>query len=482
MVNRLTPREAMYYFLDEGRATVHLGSLIIVDPSAAVPGGGLDYATLVALAESRIQFVPRYRQVVKPVLLGLARPVWVDDADFDINFHIRRAGLPQPGGAEQLQDLVGRVLSRPLDPNRPLWEMYLIEGLDDGAMALLTKTHHCMVGPSSPELTQVLLDDEPSFGDTVEDIWMPRSSPSAIQLAFDAITEGLARPGEMAENLVGGNGPISSLRSFAKGTVTQVTELISQFANSAPHSPLNQSTSSTRTFAVASISATEVARVAEHHGCERGDVELAIITGVLRRWMMSFTDTLGAGDTVRVVLPLGIRGTGDEAFEDARQLDPSDWFGEDGPGFVTDLPVGESNPSVVLAQVAGLAARNAHSASRQSGPLLPLLPDLGVVPFGDVAARFFTSWNRHTYNVPIAAAPTPVSQRWLHGVPVRGLFLVPVLLENRALAITVMTYTDRVEFAFLGDRGVLVDLPALVDFTHDAFDDLHPEPGVDGGR
>ena len=88
--------------------------------------------------------------------------------------------------------------------------------------------------------------------------------------------------------------------------------------------------------------------------------------------------------------------------------------------------MGESNPSVVLAQVAGLAARNAHSASRQSGPLLPLLPDLGVVLFGDVAARFFTSWNRHTYNVPIAAAPTPVSQRWLHGVPVRGLFLVPV--------------------------------------------------------
>ena len=212
-------------------------------------------------------------------------------------------------------------------------------------------------------------------------------------------------------------------------------------------------------------------------------MELAIITGVLRRWMLSMTDTLGAGAAVRVVLPLGVR-TGQSDGEPAidGNVGMADWFGEDGPGFVTDLPVGESNPTVVVAQVAGLAQRNAHSASRRSGRLSPLLPDLGVVPIGDVAARFFTSWNRHTYNLPIAVAPMPIGQRWLRGAAVRDMFVVPTLLADRALAITVLTYTDRVEFTFLGDRGVLADLPAMVDYTHDAFDELRPTRGSDGGR
>ncbi len=487
MVNRLTPREAMYYFLDDAGSAVHVGALIIVDAATATTGGALDYRSLVALTEGRIQFVPRYRQVVKPIVLGLARPVWVDDRDFDINFHIRRAALPRPGGAEQLQDLVGRVLSRPLDPQRPLWEMYLIEGLADGAMAVLTKTHRCLLGPRSPELSQVLLDGDPTDRKPTEDLWMPKRSPTAVQLAVGAITEGLARPGEMVENLIGGNGPVAGLRSLVQSSVGQVAEVVSQIANSAPNSPLNQATTSTRTFAVASVSASEATRVAEHYGCTQGDVELAIITGVLRRWMLSFTDTLAAAAAIRVVLPLGVRGAatgevGDEGGEGSGQRSQVDWFEEDGPGFVTDLPVGEANPSVVIAQVAGLAARNAHSATRQSGPLGPLLPELGVVPFGDVAARFFTTWNRHTYNLPIAVAPTSIGQRWLCGVPVRGLFLVPVLLANRALAISVLTYTDRIEFTFLGDRGVLVDLPALVDYTHDAFDELRPDRADDGGR
>lgn len=479
MVNRLTPREAMYYFLDEGSSTVHIGMLIIIEPTAESGDGGLDYQSLVALTEGRIQFAPHYRQIVKPVVFGLARPVWADDPDFDINFHVRRAGLPRPGGAEQLQDLIGRVLSRPLDQERPLWEMYLIEGLADGAMAVLTKTHRCLVDAGSPELSEVLLDAEPTLAASGEDIWMPKASPSSVQLAVDAIAEGLARPGELVENLIGGNGPLGGLRSLVRASVSQVTEVLSQLADSAPDSPLNRATTATRTFAVASISASEVVRVAAHYRCTRGDVELAIITGVLRRWMLSFTYTLAAGDSVRVVLPLGDRATVGE--DDADVDCNTGWFGEDGPGFVTDLPVGEANPAVVIAQVAGLAERNAHTASRQAGRTGPLLPELGFVPFGEVAARLFTSWNSPTYNLPIEVAAEPISQRWLRGVPVRGMFGVPALLANRALAITVLTYTDRVEFAFLGDRGVLDDLPAMVDYTHDAFDELRPERDADGG-
>ena len=244
-------------------------------------------------------------------------------------------------------------------------------------------------------------------------------------LARQKVVEGLVHRQDMprhelVENLVGGNGPLGGLRSLVRASVSQVTEVLSQLADSAPDSPLNRATTATRTFAVASISASEVVRVAAHYRCTRGDVELAIITGVLRRWMLSFTYTLAAGDSVRVVLPLGDRAIVGE--DDADVDCNTGWFGEDGPGFVS-----------------------------------------------------------HTYNLPIEVAAEPISQRWLRGVPVRGMFGVPALLANRALAITVLTYTDRVEFAFLGDRGVLDDLPAMVDYTHDAFDELRPERDADGG-
>lgn len=480
MVNRLSPRDAMFYFLDENGSTTHLGVLLIVDPQATpAPAGAdtdapavnrtLDYPRLVALVENRLQLVPRYRQVVREVTLGLARPVWVDDPDFDVNFHIRRSGLPRPGDIRQLQDLIARVMSRPLDRTRPLWEMYLIEGLPDGKLAILTKTHRCLVdGDGVLEISEVICDEGAASPVLDEDLWMPGSPPGAASLTFGALAEALSRPGEMIESVVRGNSIIAELRSGAEGVVRRFGDVVQQITDSAPSSPLNNATTSTRIFAVASLPRRGCAKIAEHYDCTVNDVELAIVTGVLRRWMLSLREDVQGGDTVRVVLPLSAR---DPAVE--RRIDAEGrWISVGKPSFVTDLPVGEDNPAVRLAQVAGLANRYAQSTRRLSMGPRPWFPELGVVPFPEFSSRAFRNLNRRNYNVPIAMGTAPVGPRYIAGNPVAELYAIPTLMAQRALAISVVDFHDDLQFAFIADRGVLRDLPAMTDYVLESFEEL----------
>ncbi len=175
MTDRLSALDVSFLYL-EGRTTpMHVGGLAIFEP----PPGGLDYERLVALIEQRIALVPRYRQKIAWVPAHLANPVWVDDPDFDVTYHVRRSGLPRPGSDEQLREFCARIQSRPLDRHRPLWEMYLIEGLSGGRIAIATKTHHAMVdGVSAVDIAQVILDTTPEPRADPEQLWMPR--PAAV--------------------------------------------------------------------------------------------------------------------------------------------------------------------------------------------------------------------------------------------------------------------------------------------------------------
>ncbi|MFW0792241.1 wax ester/triacylglycerol synthase family O-acyltransferase [Gordonia sp. CPCC 205515] len=482
MVNRLSPRDAMFYFLDETGATTHLGVLLIIDPHAAAADeeqpsdsdtpttpATLDYPRLVALVENRLQLAPNYRKVVREVTLGLARPVWVDDPDFDINFHIRRSGLPRPGDIGQLQDLIARVMSRPLDRTRPLWEMYLIEGLPDGKLAILTKTHRCLVdGAGALEISEVICDESPEQPVLDEDLWMPGSPPGAASLAFGALAEAMSRPGDLIESVLRGNSIVSELRSGMEGAVRRFGDVVQQITDSAPASPLNNATTSTRIFAVATVPRRGCAKIAERYDCTLNDVELAIVSGVLRRWMLSVHEYVQADDTVRVVLPLSAR---DPAVE--RRIDAEGrWVSVGKPSFVTDLPVGEDNPTVRLAQVAGLANRYAQSSRRLSMGPRPWFPELGVVPFPELSSRTFRNLNRRNYNVPIAMGTLPVAPRFIAGNPVTELYAIPTLMAQRALAISVVDYRDELQFAFIADRGVLPDLPAMTDYVLESFEEL----------
>src|SRR3954471_12226836 len=249
MVTRLSASDASFFGLENSSTPMYVSSLSILRKSR----NGLSYDSLLETVEQRLPQIPRYRQKVREVTLGLARPVWVDDRDFDITYHIRRSALPSPGSDAQLHELIARLGSRPLDKSRPLWEMYLIEGLARNRLALYTRSHQALVnGMTALEIGHVIADrtqKPPQFG---EDIWIPTREPSDRQLLLGAVGEWITRPAEQ----------LGAVRSAVTEVATNGSELAEvgrRFVNiartvargTAPSSPLNTTVSRNRRLTVA---------------------------------------------------------------------------------------------------------------------------------------------------------------------------------------------------------------------------------------
>src|ERR1700742_2595409 len=198
MVTRLSPSDASFYRLENSATPMYVGSLSILQR----PRAGLSYETVLAAVESRLAQIPRYRQKVREVRVGMARPVWIDDGDFDVTYHVRRSALPSPGSDEQLHELIARLAARPLDKTRPLWEMYLVEGLNKNRLALYTKSHQALInGMSALEINHVIADRTRRPAPLPEDIWVPERDPGNTRLLLGALTDWMVGPGTQLQAL-----------------------------------------------------------------------------------------------------------------------------------------------------------------------------------------------------------------------------------------------------------------------------------------
>jgi len=248
MPPRLSALDASFLYLEQPTTPMHVGAVSIFRR----PKAGFDYDRLVELIEQRISLVPRYRQKVRHVPGNLARPVWVDDQDFDVAYHVRRSALPKPGNDAQLNELVARLMSRPLDHSRPLWEMYLVEGLARGRTAVLTKTHQAMVdGVSAIDIGQVILDVSPEPRVVPDELWMPRAEPSDTELVLGALAEAVHRPGELVDTARAAAGDAMATAGKIAEGLGQVFSVAWNASRRAPGSPLNVAISTQRRFAVA---------------------------------------------------------------------------------------------------------------------------------------------------------------------------------------------------------------------------------------
>ncbi len=225
MPDRLSALDASFLYLEQPTTPMHVGAVALFRR----PKTGMTYEDLLRLIEQRIILVPRYRQKVRHVPAALARPVWVDDPDFDLTYHVRRSALPKPGTDRTLNELIARLMSRPLDHTRPLWEMYLVEGLARNRIAVLTKTHQALVdGISAIDIAQVILDVSPLPRDDYSQPWIPRAEPSRMRLVTDAVTEAWTRPGEVVDN-------VRAAAGDATATTGRVLDVLGQVAGwSAP--------------------------------------------------------------------------------------------------------------------------------------------------------------------------------------------------------------------------------------------------------
>jgi diacylglycerol O-acyltransferase len=460
----LSASDASFFGLENSSTPMYVSSLSILRKSR----NGLSYESLLETVEQRLPQIPRYRQKVREVTLGLARPVWVDDRDFDITYHIRRSALPSPGSDAQLHELVARLGSRALDKTRPLWEMYLVEGLAGNRLAVYTKSHQALVnGMTALEIGHVIADRTqrpPTFG---EDIWIPAREPSDEQLLVGAIGEWIARP----------TAQLAAVRSAITGLATnsgQLLEVSRRFSaaartfvrGSAPSSPLNSKVSRNRRFTVASAELQEYRDLRARYDCDVNDVVLAVIAGALRNWLLSRGEPVAPTSTVRAMAPMSV-------YPDAEidSAGPGQAISEVSP-FLVDLPVGEGNAVVRLSQVAHMTESHSTAASLVDARTIVTLSGFAPPTLHAMGIRVATTFPARQFNLLITNVPGAQKQMYIAGAKLLETYAVPPLLDSQVLAIGVTSYNGKLYFGINADRDAMSDVDVLPSLLRESLDEL----------
>ena len=474
MPSRLSALDASFLYLEESTTPMHVGGVSIFRR----PRSGFDYDRLVELIEQRIALVPRYRQKVRGVPGNLARPVWVDDSEFDIAYHVRRSALPQPGSEEQLTDLVARLMSRPLDHTRPLWEMYLIEGLGvggsgngrgkQGRIAVLTKTHQAMVdGISAIDIGQVILDVSAEPRDVPDELWMPRPEPSDGQLVLDALGEAVTRPGEVVDNVRAAAGDAMATAGKIVGAAGKVLTMARTASRRAPGLPLNAEISTQRRFAVARTDLEAYRKVRTAYGCDVNDVVLAVISGALRNWLLSRGEPVIGSSSVRAMVPLSVRGEGDVPSSAAGGS-----LGNRVASFLVDLPVGEPSPLVRLHQVTHAMREHTDTGRSVGADTLVRIGGFAPPTLHALGARAASVMSRHIFNLVVTNVPGPQFPLYAAGAQMLEMFPVVPLAKGQAVAIGLTSYDGGVYYGLNGDRDAMPDLDVLAGMVQESLDEL----------
>ncbi|HJP72708.1 MAG TPA: wax ester/triacylglycerol synthase family O-acyltransferase [Pseudonocardiaceae bacterium] len=454
MANRLSALDASLLYLEDATTPMHVGGVAVFRR----PRSGFDYERLVELIERRLALVPRYRQKVATVPGHLARPVWTDDVHFDITHHVRLSALPRPGTQEQLNELVARLMSRPLDHNRPLWELYLVEGLARNRFALVTKTHHAMIdGIGAIEIGQVILDVSANPADDPERLWMPEPEPSQVRLVADAVSEVVRQPGELLENVRSAVEDVASLARRAFGVVSGVTDLLTTAVRPARSGPLNVRVSRARRFAVAKAQLADLKKVRTTHGGTVNDVVLAIVAGALRSWLLSRGEVVTSHTTIRAMAPLSVRD------EDATNKVSA---------HLVELPVGEPNPVVRLHQVSHAMRGHAESGQSVAADALVRLGGFAPPTLHALGARAASSFSQRIFNILVTNVPGPQVSLYAAGAKMLEIFPVVPLARNQAVSIGVTSYDGGVYFGLNADRDAMPDVDNLGRMVEEAVDEL----------
>jgi len=458
MADRLSALDVSFLYLEEPTTPMHVGGLVVLEP----PADGFDYDSLVSLIENRIGIVPRYRQKIKNIPGRLANPVWVDDGDFDVTYHVRRSALPRPGSDAQLRELTARLMSRRLDRNRPLWEIYLVEGLAEGRIALITKTHHAMVdGRSAVDLGQVLLDLTPVPRDTGEDLWMPAPEPNVVDLVLGAVGDYVRRPSAVVDTVRSGVADVRATTERVVGALGGLASAARLVTRPAPDSPLNARIGEQRRFGVARTVLDDYKRVRKAHGGTVNDVVLATVTVALRNWLLSRGEPVTAKTSVRAMVPMSVRTDAEQGA-----------LGNRVSSYLVDLPVGEANPKVVLSQVS--YSMKAHKESGQSVGADALIALGGFAPptLHSLGARVASGFSRRLFNVVVTNVPGPQFPLYAGGAKLLEMFPVVPLAKGQAVSIGLTSYNGGVFYGLNADRDAMGDVDVLGGLIEESLDAL----------
>ncbi len=455
-MERLTPLATA--FLDaedvDPRASLAIGSLAVF----AGPAPAFD--EFVELIAGRLPLIPRYRQKLRTVPFGLAAPMWVDDPDFDIRWHIRNTALPAPAGREEIGRLMSRVMSRRMSRDRPLWEYWFCEGLQGGRWALLSKLHHSLVdGVSGTDLYQLVLDPTRTTREPVPDAWDPADPPSTLSVTTRAAWELATSPVPAARAVAG---TLTSPRRLARASAQTARGALAIASAMRPvqHTSLTGPLEGSRRYTWTDISLADVRVVRKAYGVTVNDVALAAVTGGFRLLLMSRGEEPDA-HTLRSLVPVSTRQPGAESIPDNRVT-----------MMLPDLPVDLADPRerlrAVRERVQGLRAQHEPEAGARLtsaaayGPFLPVAWGIRLglrLPQRQIATV--------TTNVP-----GPRTTLYALGREVQEMLPYVPIADRVRIGVAMFSYRDTLTFGITGDYDTTPDLQLLAEGIASSMDEL----------
>ena len=448
--------DSSFLALETRTTHMHVASVVIFESGPLnKPDGGIDIQRVRDHIESKLQYIPRYRQRLSYVPYNRA-PVWIDDDAFNFEYHVRHTSLPRPGSDEQLKALAGRIVSQQLDRSKPLWELWIVEGLEGGRFAMVAKIHHCMIdGISGVDLTTILLNVVPS--EELEDKadWTPRPAPTRAEL----IVSEVARTARKRID------EVTSVREVAKSGAEMIgttaaklnaaaNSLRSGWLSQAANTPLNTSVGPNRRFDWTEMPLPEVKRIKDVLGGTVNDVVLAITAGAIRHFLEVERGFSTEGIEFRAMAPVSVRRPGQKGS-----------LGNQVAMWLVQLPVGEADP---VKRLQAIAAETTHLKKSNQALGAATLVDLSSgtpLPLLSIANRLASSSIR-PFNMTVTNVPGPQFPMYLIGSKMLANYPIVPLWAQHGVGIALFSYDGRLLWGVHADYNALPDSDAFVESIH----------------
>lgn len=458
-LDRLTSIDAGFLHVEEDGAHMHIGALgVFAGPAPTIE-------QMRAHVDARLPRLPRYRQRVQQMPFGTGRPVWVEDSTFHLDFHVRHTALPAPGTQRQLLDLVDRVVGQRLDRTKPLWEIWLVEGLDDDRWAIVGKTHHAMIdGVSGVDLLSVLFDLTPDVVDVVPPPWTAQPAPGAVDLLTTGARGLLHHAGSFASRGVGvALRPREAVVQVAD-SVGALVEAVKPLVAAAPKTLLNAKPSPHRRMAIVTTDLADYKKVkASSGGATVNDIVLTAVAGALGRYLAE-KGTEVEGLELRACVPVSLR-------PDAKR----GALGNEIAIMNAPLPVGLPDAGQRLARVRSAMEDLKSSKQAQGAKVLTTLEN--ALPPTVLARASRLGFSSRLYNLLVTNVPGPQFPIYLLGHRLEELVPIAFLAPEHRLAIGIMSYDGHVTYGLLGDADALPDLDRLAQHLQECLAELVAEAG-----
>jgi diacylglycerol O-acyltransferase len=454
-LDRLSSTDASFLHQEGPTSHMHIGAVLVFE---GPPPEFTDYLNHV---RGRLHLVPRYRQKLTTPPMETGRPLWIDDPDFNLEYHVRHTALPSPGTEDQLFLLAARIASQQLDRAKPLWESWLVEGVEGNRFALVFKTHHALVdGVSGVDLATVLLDLGPSAQRPPENLepWRPRPQPSSAELVAAGMRGMVGVTTDLATRAVTAATRPASTLAMLRDAAEGVGEIVWAGLNPAPETPLNVEIGPHRRYAVVRHQLADYKVVKNAFGGTVNDVVLSVVSGALRQWLHS-RGVRTEGLEMRALVPVSVRS---EAHRGS--------LGNQLAAMRGPLPVYIQDPVARLRFVRG--AMDGLKESKQAVGAATLAAVNNLAPPTILAQASRLQFSTRLFNLLVTNIPGPQFPLYVLGRRLDDLFPLAFLPKNHALAVAIMSYDGGIDYGLLGDYDSLPDIDVIADGIDAALREL----------